>query len=81
MVGLNERRVSVPGQVSIIGHDSIFAGSIVAPTLTTVGAPLTQMGQMATQNLIARLTGGAVDDTTGPLLPVQLMVRGSTGPA
>jgi len=81
MVGLHERRVSVPGQVSIIGHDSIFAGSIVAPTLTTVGAPLTQMGQMATQNLIARLTGGAVDDTTGPLLPVQLMVRGSTGPA
>lgn len=81
MAGLNERRVSVPGQVSIIGHDSIFAGSLVTPALTTVGAPLTQMGAIATHQLIAKLTGGTVEDATGGSLPVQLMVRGSTGPA
>lgn len=81
MVGLNERRVSVPGQVSIIGHDSIFAGSLITPALTTVGAPLTQMGAIATQHLIAKLTGTAAEEASGPSLPVQLMVRGSTGPA
>lgn len=81
MVGLNDLRVSVPGQVSVIGHDSIFAGTLISPPLTTVGAPLTQMGAIAVQHLVAKLTGDAADDATVPSLPVQLMVRGSTGPA
>jgi LacI family transcriptional regulator len=66
-----------PGGVSVVGVDDIelagFAG------LTTVRLPLRRSGQLAVERLLQMLDGGAreVDRTE---LPVELVVRASTGP-
>ena len=72
--------ISVPQQVSVVGFDDIFASRLVTPPLTTVAAPLRQMGEMAVRNLIA-VIGGARPQSGEPLVvPTRLLERGSTGP-
>lgn len=81
MVGLHERGVRVPEQVSVVGHDNIFAASLLTPGLTSVALPLTKMGEVAVGHLTATLTGGRGPDVIGGSVPVRLTLRGSTGPA
>ncbi|NWG14999.1 MAG: LacI family DNA-binding transcriptional regulator [Chloroflexi bacterium] len=67
----------VPGDVSIMGMDDIYAASITSPALTTVAKPKYDIGQRAAELLIARLTG----QTSPPQhlqLPCRLVRRGST---
>ena len=73
--------VAIPQRVSVLGFDDIFASRLVTPPLTTVVAPLQQMGEIAVRNLVA-VIGGARPSSGGPLvLPTRLLERGSTGPA
>jgi DNA-binding LacI/PurR family transcriptional regulator len=77
--GLAAVGVRVPRDVSVVGFDDIFASDFGTPALTTVAAPLRALGASAVQHLLA-LIGGAVPRTGGPIvLPVRLVVRGSTG--
>ena len=48
------------------------------PTLTTVAAPMRQMGATAVGNLVAILNGARSQATEAMVMPVQLRVRGST---
>jgi LacI family repressor for deo operon, udp, cdd, tsx, nupC, and nupG len=76
--GLSHIGVSVPRDVSVVGFDNIFGADFGSPALTTVAAPLRALGTAAVQHLIAQLRG-ATPRTGGPIvLPVQLVVRGST---
>lgn len=81
MQGLAERGIAVPDQVSIVGFDNIFASALVTPGLTTVAAPLTMLGDSAVRYITATLSGHKVPETGPVLVPVRLIVRGSTGPA
>lgn len=70
--------VLVPGDVSVVGFDNIFAAALTTPELTTVAPPLRTLGSMAVHNLLA-LIGGAHPTSAQPLaLPTRLYVRGST---
>jgi Transcriptional regulators len=78
MHGLLREGVAVPDQVSVIGFDDILISRLVTPALTTVAAPLRQMGSTAVANVVA-LIGGAKHRSTEPLvMPTQLKVRNST---
>lgn len=79
MRGLQERGISVPGDVSIIGFDNIFASAITSPALTTVAAPLTMLGDAAVRYIVASLNGSKAADTIPATVPVRLVVRESTG--
>ncbi|WP_347347784.1 LacI family DNA-binding transcriptional regulator [Nigerium sp.] len=80
MRALSDRGLSVPGDVSVIGFDNIFASAIVAPGLTTVAAPLTMLGDAAIRYVISQL-GPSKQASSGPVtVPVRLVVRASTGP-
>ncbi len=69
----------VPGDVSVVGFDNIFAAELVTPPLTTVAAPLRAMGRTAVGNLLA-IVGGARPRSPEPVvLPCRLVVRDSTG--
>ena len=73
--------VDVPGQVSVVGFDDIFAARLITPALTTVAAALSQMGAIAVRNLVAMI-GGAKPRAREPLVvPTHLVERQSTGPA
>ncbi len=78
MHGLLREGIAVPEQVSVIGFDDILISRISLPTLTTVAAPMRQMGVTAVKNVVALISGAKHRSTEALVVPVQLKVRGST---
>ena len=77
--GMRRAGVRVPDDVSVIGFDNVALAEIVDPELTTVAAPLRAMGIIGVNHLITMI-GGATPSRDPIVLPVKLVVRGSTGP-
>jgi len=70
--------LSVPKDVSIIGHDNIDACALIYPSLTTVAIDFPEAGALATKTVL-----GMIDDNCEPsvvTLSTHLIVRESTGP-
>lgn len=78
MQGLSREGVAVPEQVSVIGFDDILISRIAVPTLTTVAAPLRQLGTTAVKNVVALVNGAKHRGNEPLVVAVQLKVRGST---
>lgn len=78
MHGLLRSGLRVPEQVSVIGFDDILIARLMLPTLTTVAAPMRQMGATAVNNVVAIINGARSSATEAMVMPVQLRVRGST---
>lgn len=74
---LRHRGVDVPGEMSVVGFDDVQLATVMPPGLTTVNAPLARLGRRAVDLLLARLRGGT---PSGAQLPVELIIRGSSGP-
>lgn len=72
-----EAGIEVPGRLSIAGFDDIFGADFTTPQLTTVKAPLTEMGEQALCALQTLVDGGEPEQLER--LPSTLIVRGSTG--
>ncbi len=75
---LRQRKIEVPGQLSVIGFDGISLATLISPALTTVQIPLRDFGQRAVDFLVTRLSspGASQQDQE---LPVELEIRDSTG--
>jgi LacI family transcriptional regulator/LacI family repressor for deo operon, udp, cdd, tsx, nupC, and nupG len=73
-----ERGLSIPGDLSVVGFDDIDLARVLDPPLTTVAADAEGLGAAAFEALFATLSGEAADRER--ILPVELVVRGSTGP-
>ena len=76
---LDRAGIAVPGQLSIASFNDNDFAAYLHPPLTTVRLPIHEIGALAGQYLVARLRGAAPPPC--PLLPLQIMVRDSTGPA
>jgi DNA-binding LacI/PurR family transcriptional regulator len=73
--------VQIPRDVSIVGCDDIEFAQLVTPELTTVAVPARELGARAARLLARDLAGDpAPPSQRGRMLPVKLIVRGSTGP-
>ena len=70
--------IEVPSQLSVIGFDDIEVAGYVG--LTTVRQPLLESGRRGAQLLLDMLAGRVVKPLC-ELLPLELVVRGTTGPA
>jgi len=77
MKGVRQLGLRVPDDVSVVGFDNIIFDEIVEPALTTVAAPLHQMGATGVHNCIA-VTHGAQPSAPPLVLPVKLVERAST---
>lgn len=73
LLELAGRGVRVPDEMSVTGFDDLTWGRIVAPPLTTIRQDLATVADRA----IAFVTGESDEKC---LVPVELVVRGSTGP-
>ena len=73
-----EAGVDVPRELSITGFDDLDLARLTAPPLTTVRFHPEALGAAAFEMLHARLRGERPESR---VLPVELVVRGSTGPA
>jgi len=69
--------VAVPRQVSIIGCDDLELARLVTPELTTIAVPARELGARAARLLVRRLAGQGAPASTR-MLPVRLVVRGTT---
>jgi LacI family transcriptional regulator, repressor for deo operon, udp, cdd, tsx, nupC, and nupG len=76
--GLAGRGIRVPRDVSVVGFDNITAADLVTPGLTTVAAPLQREGATATRHLLRLVEGEKERGGPPAVLPVRLVVRGST---
>ena len=72
--------LDVPGQVSVTGFDDIAAARTAQPPLTTVAQPTYLKGREAGQALLAALDAEPDLPPATTVLPVELVVRGSTAP-
>ena len=76
----NNAGLRVPGNISIIGVDNIFAASTTTPPLTTVSKPKYDLGRQASRFLLEQIEQGMPSSPRTLLLSCQLRVRGSTAP-
>jgi LacI family transcriptional regulator len=69
----------VPEDLSVVGFDDTYMAAWSCPPLTTVHAPLQEMGRVALRTLLRIVDGGTVDSHHVELA-TELVVRASTGP-
>ncbi len=86
--GLRAMGLDVPGDVSVMGFDDIEIAPYFDPALTTIRQATAAMARWAVTSLFRRIDegreadAGAIDGAPGVTqrLPVELVVRASTGP-
>lgn len=77
----HEANYQVPEDISVIGFDDVYSAAFQNPPLTTIRQPLKEMGKLAAETLLGRLTNNP--DTPHPILLTvkpELIVRRSTAP-
>ncbi|CAN5122507.1 LacI family DNA-binding transcriptional regulator [soil metagenome] len=78
---LQEAGRRVPEDVSVIGFDDTDVATMVTPPLTTVRKDMIEVGRRSGRLLLEQLAGTPGSELASVLLPTELIVRGSTGPA
>jgi LacI family transcriptional regulator len=73
---LRKHGIAVPGQISVAGFDDVAVAADLAPSLTTVKLPMTEMGAMALTMALKPASARRRRKPTGH----ELIVRDSTGP-
>jgi LacI family transcriptional regulator len=74
---LRSRRIAVPERMSVVGFDDVSVAADLAPSLTTVRLPMTDMGRMALDLALKPRSARPRRRPTGH----RLIIRDSTGPA
>jgi len=74
---LREAGRRIPEDVAIVGFDDSLFARIMTPPLTTVRAPIEQVGQEAVRQLIRLIRGEQVEPRL--ILPTELIIRASCG--
>jgi DNA-binding LacI/PurR family transcriptional regulator len=77
---MHEAGREVPGDVSVVGFDDIPEAAYFLPPLTTVRQDFIEMGRRSLRMLLRTIETDR-RASAEPLVPPELVVRGSTGPA
>ncbi|WP_104127809.1 LacI family DNA-binding transcriptional regulator [Cryobacterium sp. Y57] len=76
---LRHRGITVPADISVTGFDNVPMSTLVWPNLTTVDLPRIQMGRASVDALLDRVLGRSTGPRPNLEIPVELVVRQSTG--
>ncbi|MFI8891728.1 LacI family DNA-binding transcriptional regulator [Streptomyces paradoxus] len=77
---LHEAGRSVPGDVSVVGYDDVPEAAHFLPPLTTVRTDFAEIGTRSLRLLLDRIDGPGERPRGDTLVPVDLVVRASSGP-
>ena len=80
MIEAQGRGIDVPESISFAGIDNVDFAAHLAPSLTTVDIPAARIGAEAAALMLLRLEAGTTMPDRSVQLPVNLVVRHSTGP-
>lgn len=72
--------VQLPRYVSLLGCDDIDMDTLVTPELSTINVPTRELGARAARLLLRQIEHEGAMPPSHQLLPVRLVVRGTTGP-
>jgi LacI family transcriptional regulator len=87
---LRESGIRVPEDVSVVGFDDVDVASFFTPPLTTVRKDMVEVGRRSAAILLGLIEGRSNDgsgaeateaDVAGSVLPVKLVIRGTTARA
>ncbi len=76
--GLREAGLDVPADLALAGFDDVPLTRFTSPTLTTVRAPVREMGQQAIERLLAQIRGEDGTHHRPVELPTEVLIREST---
>jgi LacI family transcriptional regulator len=77
---LRDAGLQVPEDVAVVAFDDLTPGLVIDPFLTVASQPAYEMGQRATELLVARLSGQAPEGWYQEVvLPVEIILRRSSG--
>ncbi len=74
---LNQRGIPIPGGKAVVGFDDLRVSRYLSPPLTTVRAPIEQVGSEAARLLVQLIQKGEAQLVTR--LPVTMILRSSCG--
>jgi DNA-binding LacI/PurR family transcriptional regulator len=74
---LKQAGLGVPGDVSVAGFDDSIFARLITPSLTTVRAPIEEVGRQAVYQLIHLIRGEQT--STQSVLPTEIIIRQSCG--
>jgi LacI family transcriptional regulator len=76
---LNDKGISVPEEVSIVGFDDSYISPYIIPPLTTIKQRREEMGKVAAELLLDRIISGHKKGRTPRqvIIPVELIKRES----
>jgi LacI family transcriptional regulator len=77
---LYDLKLDVPGDVSVVGFDDLPDTMFMKPFLTVARQSAYEMGRLATELLLKRIKGEVSEEHQELILPVEIVVRESTGP-
>lgn len=80
MKAIHERRLQIPGDISVAGFDDIPIAGQIWPQLTTIRQPIETMANKAVEALI-RLIRSENPEQRRAIVNSSLVIRQSTGPA
>lgn len=80
---LRQKGISVPADVSVIGHDDLFLSAISSISLTTFTFPKHQMGRKLLEMARSLMgsSGESLNCAFKEVIQAELTIRGSTGPS
>ena len=71
--------VSIPSSFSILGCDGVDLGTLVTPELSSISTPQRELGARAVRLLLRQLDTEGKAAPSRQMLPVKLLLRGTTG--
>jgi len=80
MKALRDFKIHVPRDMSVAAFDDFPESMLVAPFLTFVEQPAYEMGRVATELLLKRISGELTGGHQKLVLPTEIIERGSTAP-
>ena len=76
---LQDLKMSVPGDVSVVGFDDLPESMLLSPFLTVAAQPAYEMGRMATELLLMRISEKRNGGYQELVLPTEIIERESIG--
>jgi len=76
---LHDLMLDVPGDVSVVGFDDLPEAMLMNPFLTVAKQPAYEMGRVAAELLLKRISGEQVGECQELILPTEIIERGSIG--
>jgi LacI family transcriptional regulator len=77
IMAINERNISIPDELSLIGFDNLEMAKIIKPPLSIVIQPMEKIGETAAETLLKRLEENMSNFPARYRLKAEVLIRGS----